>query len=335
MPPDDRRIYDFYIAGRKSAALAAAVRAGLFDALDREALTPEELASRLGLRARPVRLLCRVLRAMGLLCEDAGRLRLAEDASSFLVRGKLEWLGALIDLENEGFLSPRHVLDALREDRATIYGAEDPWRLHARDPERARRFTEAMRSISARPARSLPHAVDLSGARRLLDVGGGSGVFAIELARAYPELECVVWDLPTVCEAAREAIRSSGVEGRIKLRASDFLAEPFPSGFDAVLFSQILHDWRPETGRQLLERAFHCLAPGGLVLVHEKLVAADGSGPLANALVDLDMLVWTEGQQYDLPSLEAMMREVGFEAIESRKTAGYWTVVLGRRPSRG
>jgi hypothetical protein len=44
--------------------------------------------------------------------------------------------------------------------------------------------------------------------------------------------------------------------------------------------------------------------------------------------------VWTEGQQYDLPSLEAMMREVGFEAIESRKTAGYWTVVLGRKSSR-
>jgi SAM-dependent methyltransferase len=332
MTADDRRIYDAYIAGRQSAALAAAVRVGLFDALEGAPRTPEELATMLDLRVRPMRLLCRVLRAMGLIRDEQGKLSLPEDVSEFLVRGKPEWLGGLIDLEVESYLSPSHVLEALRHDRATIYGREDPWEVHARDPEAARRFTEAMHSISVRPARALARTVDLSSVRRLLDVGGGSGVAATELARAWPDLECAIWELPTVCAIARPFVERSGLSDRVALLAGDFFEDPFPEGFDAVLLSQILHDWSHETGRRLLERSFEGLAPSGVVLVHEKLVSVDGAGPLANALVDLDMLVWTEGQQYDLTTLRSALEGAGFRDIEARPTSGYWTVVSARRP---
>jgi acetylserotonin N-methyltransferase len=67
------------------------------------------------------------------------------------------------------------------------------------------------------------------------------------------------------------------------------------------------------------------------VLVHEKLVEDDGSGPLANALVNLDMLVWTEGQQLSGAEVREMLSEAGFERIETAPTAGYWSVVTGWR----
>ena len=81
-----------------------------------------------------------------------------------------------------------------------------------------------------------------------------------------------------------------------------------------------------------LEEAFDALPSGGRLLVHEKLVEDDGSGPLANQLVHLDMLVWTEGQQYRVSELTELLERTGFVGVERVRTAGYWSVVHGTRP---
>jgi len=328
---DDKRIYDAYIAGRQSAALAAGVRIGLFDLLDSGPLSPGEVAARLGLAPRGVRQLTRALVAMGLLEREGDRLRLAADSSAYLVSGRPGWLGGLIDLEVESYLSPQMLLDALQRNDASVYGEEDPWERHARDPERARAFTRAMHSISERPAAALAEALDLEAVETLVDVGGGSGAVSIALARRWPNLRCVVWDLENVCEAAREYAQRAGLSARIETLAGDFFVDPHPAGAQAVLFSQILHDWSPERCRELLERAFDALPPGGLVIVHEKLTGSHA--PLANALVDLDMLVWTEGQQWEAEGLREMLESVGFDTVECRPTIGYWSAVTARRPA--
>jgi acetylserotonin N-methyltransferase len=327
-PPSDRRIYDAYIAARQSAALAAAVRVGLFDILAGGPRTPAELARALGVEVRPLTGLVRALLHVGLLESAGGAIALAPDAACYLVRGRDAWLGALIDLEVENFLTPEMVVRALAGGGASVYGGADPWLAHAADPARARAFTSAMHSISAVAAPGLASAVELRGARRLLDVGGGSGVHAAALARAWPELECTVWEIPAIAALAQLQLESEPPElaRRVRILPGDFWRDAWPGGFDAVLFSQILHDWPPEKGRWLLERARAALAPGGRVLIHEKLVADDGSGPLANALVDIDMIVWTEGQQYSRERLAALLAQAGFAAPRFRPGHGYWTV---------
>jgi acetylserotonin N-methyltransferase len=327
----EKRVYDAYIAGRQSAALAAAVRLGLFAALDGEALDASALAARLGVPARPVAQLCRVLLAMGLLERDGARLSLSADAAACLVPGRPGALVGLIDLEVENFLSPALVLDAIRRNAPAIYGDTDPWHAHATSPERLRAFTRAMHDISAGPGGALARALDFSAGGRLLDLGGGSGALSIALARAFPRLECVLLDLPAVCALAQEYVAHEGLAARIRTHAADFFRDPLPRGFDAVLLSQIVHDWPPERGALLLARAREALLPRGRVLVHEKLVDDDGRGPLANALVDLDMLVWTEGQQYTPTSLRALLESAGFERVETRPTTGYWSLTTATR----
>ncbi len=214
---DDKRVYDAYIAGRQSAALAAAVRVELFDLLDVGALAPEQIAARLGLHPRGVQ-----------------SLRVAR-----------------------------------RADRGS---------------------------------QKTP--------RRPLDIHGGSGALSIALARGY--------------------VAAAGLSGRVTALAGDMSRDPVPADHDVHLFSQILHDWPPETCRALLERSFAALPAAGRVLVHEKLV---GPGtPLANALVDLDMLVWTAGQQWDFEGLRALLEVVGFRDTAVRETSGYWSAVWARKP---
>lgn len=331
-PRDDRRVYDAYIAGRQSAAIAVAVRIGLFELLEREGpLAEDGVRARLGHHARPLRALLVSLKAMGLLEGDGAGYRLSADASDYLVRGKPGWLGGLIDLEIESFLSPAALLSALESGKPRVYGDVDPWEAHAADPAKARAFTEAMHSISERPAAGLAEVVDFSGVKRLLDAGGGSGALSLAIAAAWPEVRCVVWDLPVVCPIAREYASATGLADRVTAEPGDLFAESYPAGFDAILFSQILHDWPPGTDADLLRKAHAALPAGGLILVHEKLVEDDGSGPLANALVNLDMALWTEGQQLSEGELRAMLESAGFGAIERRATAGTWSVVTGRR----
>jgi SAM-dependent methyltransferase len=325
------RIYDAYVAGRQSAALASAVHVGLFDVLAERALTPEALAQRLGAKPRPVALLARVLVAMGLLVQEGDRLALAHDTARYLVRGRPDWLGGLIELEVESFLDPRRVLDALERDAPSVYDGDDPWQVHQQDPARAQAFTEAMHSISASPARALARVLDLRGATRLLDVGGGSGVFAIELARAHPALRVTLFDLPEVCALAEGYVQRAGLSDRIDRVGGDLFREALPGDFEAALLSQILHDWPPARCAELLAAVHTALRPSGRVFLHEKLIRDDGTGPLANHLVDLDMLVWTEGQQWSEAGLVGLLEAAGFRHEATLPTEGYWSVVIGRK----
>jgi len=327
----EKRVYDAYIAGRQSAALAAAVRLGVFAALDGGALDASALAARLGVAERPLAQLCRVLFAMGLIEREGTRLSLSDDAARCLVPGRPGALVGLIDLEIENFLSPALVLDAIRRDGPAVYAGDDPWLEHARSASRARAFTRAMHDISAGPARALARSAAFPGGGRLLDLGGGSGAISIALARAWPALECVIVDLPAVCALADEYVAAAELGARVRTFAADFFREPLPAGFDAVLLSQILHDWRPARGAELLALARASLRPGGVLLIHEKLVDDDGRGPLANALVDLDMLVWTDGQQYTRAQLRALIEAAGFDTIEIVPTADYWSLTRARR----
>ena len=331
-PLDDQRVYDAYVAGRMSAALAVGVRVGLFDRLDEGPCSTDDLAAALEFAPRGMRSLLIALKAMGLLEEEDGRWSLAPDAAAYLVRGRAGSLWGLIDMEMDHFLSPPALLEALRTGRPSVYAGEDPWEAHEGSPDTAGAFTAAMHSVSERPAAGVGEVIELPPGGRLLDVGGDSGALSIAVARAQPGVRCTVLDLPVVCELTRRYAADAGVGERVDAVPGDMFGEPWPTGHDAVLLSQILHDWSHEQGAALLASAFAALPSGGRVWIHEKLVDDDGRGPLANALVNLDMLVWTEGQQYSEAELRGLLAAAGFADVERRPTAGYWSLVSAVRP---
>jgi len=96
------------------------------------------------------------------------------------------------------------------------------------DPAMMATFWQAMHSLSILTARALGEAVDFGGFRKLLDVGGGSGAFDIELCRRYPNLSAMVYDLPFVTEIAAGKIVEAGLGGRIAKPGDFFTVRSSP-----------------------------------------------------------------------------------------------------------
>ena len=167
----------------------------------------------------------------------------------------------------------------------------------------------------------------------MLDVGAGTGALSIALLQAWPNLVALAVDQAPVIEVIRQRAEEAGVADRVQLLTLDFFRDPFPTDVDAVILSNVLHDWSREQGRQLLERAFGALRSGGQVLVNEWLIDDDRGGPLASTLLSLCMLLETPaGENLTGHEIAACMTQVGFGEIEVVPTLPPHGVVRGFKP---
>ena len=168
----------------------------------------------------------------------------------------------------------------------------------------------------------------------LLQVSRSTGYEAraidIALLQNFPTLQATLCDIPSLQKITEGYLKQYGIQDRARFEALDMFTEAFPKG-DLVLFSQILHDWNREQGKQLLHSAYQALEAAGSVIIHEKLMENQSYQPLANALVTLDMLVWTEGQQYRFEELQEILEQTGFKNIRRIQTMPYWSAVIAEK----
>lgn len=321
-----------------SKTLAAAHELDVFSRLSGTAgTTAGQLAEELGIEERPADMLLTGCAALGLLVKDDGRYLNAPVAEEFLVRGKPYYFGGFVQMLDQRLYPGWGKLnEAIRTNRPTTW---DPDRQNSlfdgEDPRLLAVFWEAMHSLSTFTARALGQALDLSGARRLLDVGGGSAAFDIELCRLYPELTATVYELPMITEIAAAKVEEAGLSDRIETVSGDFFADPaLPGGHDTILLSMIMHDWAEERCRAILQKCSAALPSGGQLIIAELLVNDERTGPPAAALMSLNMLVETEGRNYTPAEYGTWLGDLGCHDIRTVwfEAAGANGAVIGRKP---
>ncbi len=224
-----------------------------------------------------------------------------------------------------------HLADAVREGThrwRQAFGLEGPIFDHFFRTETDRReFLLGMHGLGLLSSPQVVSAFDLGRFRRLVDLGGATGHLAVAACRRYPDLRAVVFDLPAVMLLARELVAGSGVADRIELVAGDFFADPLPEA-DLFALGRILHDWKEEKIRTLLRAVYERLPAGGAVLVVEKLLDDDRSGPPLAVFQSLNMLVCTEGKERTLGEYASLLRGAGFGKVEGRRTDSPLDAVL-------
>ena len=134
------------------------------------------------------------------------------------------------------------------------------------DDEKQAIMSAGIEAVLAGPANALARAVDLTGGRRLLDIGGGTGSWSIATARACPDLKFTVLDLPVVVEMAAARIAAAGLADRGRAIVCDVTADPLPGGYDTFLVANLVHYWSPEENRAFLSR-LRAVAPTGAQLL--------------------------------------------------------------------
>ena len=151
-------------------------------------------------------------------------------------------------------------------------------------------------------------------AARVIDIGGGHGGYSVSLARRYPGLEAVVFDLPPVMEVTHEVIAASGLGERVRAQPGDFKTDPFGSDFDLALLFGVLVSETAADAVALLGKVAMALKPGGYVAIRGFYLNAERSGPPDAALFDLHMLLSTgAGSAHTVDELGSWLAQSGFE----------------------
>ena len=173
-------------------------------------------------------------------------------------------------------------MEVLRSDRPANFASrknEPDWHKAMETERVAEEFTAAMDCRGRLLAQALAKQLDLGGRRRLLDVAGGSGIYACALAAQFPELTGSVFEKPPVDRIAQRAIDKRGYGSRINVVAGDMLNDGLPKGYDVHLWSNVLHDWDVPIVIQLLHASAGALPAGGEIVIHDAFLNADKTGP--------------------------------------------------------
>jgi 3-hydroxy-5-methyl-1-naphthoate 3-O-methyltransferase len=308
----------------QSRCLLTALELDLFTAVG-DGATAEQAAAAIQGNARAAAMLLNALVALGLLTKDGDVYRNTPESARYFTRGSK-------DNHRDGMLHTADIWHRWSNLTEAVRLCSLP-RERASRPEWTEHFIAGMQHNSKDRAPAVVKAIGTAGVRRILDLGGGSGVYSVAFAQASPDLRCEILDLPQVVPLTAEYVERAGVALQVGIRAGDMLQDELGTGYDLVLLNAICHMFSPEQNLALFRRARQALAPGGRLVVQDFILDPDKTGPLHAALFSLNMLVNTEsGASYSEPEFTSWMISAGFTEVRRVNLPGPSDLIVGRAP---
>jgi cyclopropane fatty-acyl-phospholipid synthase-like methyltransferase len=296
----------------QSKILLTALRLDLFTVLADQALSVTALAARLGAAERGLTILLDALVALGLLVKQDHYYANTPFTSVALDRTKPSFCGYMPLLDAHCWELWDRLEDAIRS--GSCPGQDSLF--HA-DPLGTELLLRGLHADALRLAPALAARLDLGRRRRLLDLGGGSGTYAISFCQAQPGLTAVIFDLPGPLALAQTLVAAAGLTDRISLIAGDFRTDALPCGFDVMLLSNILHGQSAETNQRILAGVYSALEPGGELILRDVLMNEDRTSPAFGALFAVNLLLHSAaGRCYTFGEVSGWLAEVGFHGLE-------------------
>ena len=311
---DPQPVIDLATSYWRSATFLAANKLGLFAKIGDEPLTAAEIASACGARTDNVEVLLRALCSLELLRKEGEHYSNSPAAKAYLVPGQSTYLGEAIQYMQDVY----HAWGDLSEAITNGGPATSPQLQLGGDDSKTRSFVLGMHNRALAIAPGIVEKVDLTGMRKLFDVGGGPGTYSLLFCKKYPDLKSEVLDLPAVVSVAREIAAEWQMDSRVEFRCGSYLEDKFGEDNDVVLMSGILHREAAETCREIIIRAAASVKPGGLCVAADIFLNAEKDGPEMATLFALNMFLTSDsGGAHSWTEIESWMQDAGLTILET------------------
>ena len=306
-----KRIRGVLGAYQATAAVLAAHSLGLFTELHQKPQSLDDLSRHCGTDSRGMSALLDALVGLGILHRHGPTYVLPRDLAPYLVRGADGDGTGLLDFTADLAHAWLDLARGMREGTPRYRLSSDA--ILSGDPERVRRYIRAVHTGSREAAKRLTDLAPLLPGSTLLDVAGGSGIFAAEYARRTPDLKATLFDLPPTLEVARDILHAEGLEDLVEYAPGDYLSDPFPGPVDTILLSNVFQTESEENGLVILRRAYEALKPGGTLLVHGVMGEANGPQNPGVSLFSLQMYVlFDNGRTYSADQISQWLAQERF-----------------------
>ena len=330
--PSPQRVLDMASGYEPALILEAAVRLGVFDALDDRPLTLAQTVEKTGASVRGMRILLNALVAMELLERHGGQYALTDETAAYLVSTSPSYQGFMCKHVSRHLL-PRwmRLTEVVMSGRPTE-GVND----QADGAAFFREFVEDIFPMSYESAQALAEELGVSqatGPLGVLDLAAGSGVWGVAMAEASPHVRVTAVDWPAVLPVTRRIAERHGVLDQFRFVEGDVLDADFGGGHQVATLGHIVHSEGEARSRRLLGKTYDALAPGGTVVIAEFVADEDRAGP-ANAMIfAVTMLVNTEaGDTFTFGEMAGWLREIGFVNVRELDVPGPGRLILATKP---
>ena len=312
-----------------SRLVIAAERLQLFRVLHDKRLSADALGRLLRIHPSLIAPFLNALAGLGLLRKEKGAYRNSAFAEKYFVRERsIYWTSQFSSECVAGYERLFDFERTLRSGQARRSQSKPGYvERMKRNPREAEDFTQMLFHLHQDDAEALAAYLNLAARRAVLDVGGGSGVMSIALAKKNPHLTACILDIAPVCRIAARNARRAGLSRRVHTQPGD-IRQPLPAGYDVVLFCDI----GAVTSRHL-RNAYRSLPPGGMLALADRYLADDGSRPLDRLIEHFT------GSSFGLATRRDMVEAVkvaGFQSVQARNVyQGVWYITAIKPPAPG
>ena len=312
-------------AFQESRILLSACELGVFDCLHVYSKTLKEIAEELGASEKGMERLLDALAGMGFLVKNQNTYVNSNISLEYLVKQSADYIGGIAHW-NTLWDRWSGMTEAIKN------GSPSQNILNSKDDKTTRAFIEAMHWRAQKNAIELISLLDLSKVFKIIDIGGGSGAYSIEFARAKPGLKSVVFDLPHVVEIAQEYIEKERLTRKITTLAGNYLTDDIGSGYDLAFVSAIVHINSLEENFDLFEKIYDSLNRGAKVVVQDFVVNIERTEPQKSSTFALNMFLNTEkGNVYTQTEIIMMLKNAMFSDVKAHPTPFGTTIFIGRK----